>query len=145
MVFCVLKKQVSNSPFKSSKSKSLLKFNDLVSPPVTRPKVRSNFGLSDHATIKVQQKDRVHLPTACFTVQKRDLRPNVVISQRGRYFYPPRHSSGHLRRQSLSLWSYCQDGFRLFTSPSIQNYPFKWAPMDEPNSKKIWLKDASVH
>ena len=43
---------------------------------------RPNFGLSDHATAEVQQKDRVQLPAARFTVQKRDLRPSSRLAIR---------------------------------------------------------------
>ena len=46
--------------------------------PVKRP----NFGVSDHATADVQPKDRVQLPAARFTVQKRDLRPNSRLAIR---------------------------------------------------------------
>ena len=97
-------KQVIPFATRSSNTLDLIVTNlhKFYSTPVKRP----NFGLSDHATVEVQQKDRVQLPEVCFTVQRRDLRPSIRMAMRsylrGRYSYPPRHS-GHLRRQSLSL------------------------------------------
>lgn len=56
----------------------LTNLQNFYNTPVKRP----NFGLSDHVSVEVQPKQRVHLPRGQFTVKKRDLRPSSRLAMR---------------------------------------------------------------
>ena len=56
----------------------LTNLKNFYNTPVKRP----NFGLSDHATVEVQPKQRVQLPRGQFIVKKRDLRPSSRFAMR---------------------------------------------------------------
>ena len=56
----------------------LTNLQNFYNTPVKRP----NFGLSDHATVEVQPKQRVQLPRGQFIVKKRDLRPSGRLAIR---------------------------------------------------------------
>ena len=98
--------------------------------PVKRP----NFGLSDQATVEVQQKDRVQLPAASFTVQKRDLQPSNGMAMQSyiskRLMFLP--SSTLAQRKSLSL----KQLLFLF-DPKLS---FQVSPHGKPNAKKLIKK-----